>query len=144
MGAWQFWRGCFRTGGLCNWQTWHIKRWTDCHDIRYQSHPPKSIPSSTQTHERYFGQEGPNKVKMIMDQISEMVEGSPGDCKKIFASKPHTTWDNYFSRDNIHNWLGENGFRTTMTCRRDCLPKDIPAKYLHKKKTDTRARTKAA
>jgi hypothetical protein len=54
--------------------------------------------------------------------------------KKIFREKPHSTWDNYFSGDMILNWLGENGFSSTMTCRRDRLPAEIPGHFLHKGK----------
>ena len=42
------------------------------------------------------------------------------------------------------NWLEENGFGSTMTYRRDRLPNGVPGHYLHKKKTDTKSRTKAA
>ena len=57
--------------------------------------------------------------------------------KKIYRSKPHVTMDNYVSGDKICDWIGQNGFGATMTCRRDCLPSGIPAKYWHKQKTDT-------
>lgn len=87
---------------------------------------------------------GPNECRMLLEQIAQMVEGAPGNKKKIFREKPHTTWDNYFSGDAIYDWIGKNGFSCTTTCRRDRFPKDIPKQYLHLKKTDTSLRTKVA
>ena len=89
---------------------------------------------------------GPYEVRLIMEKITPMVQGEesvPG-VKKIYPTKPHSTWDNYFSGDGIMGWMGENGFGATMTCRRDRLPKDIKGEYLHKKKTDDSIRTKVA
>jgi hypothetical protein len=57
---------------------------------------------------------------------------------------PHMTWDNYFSGCLVMRFLGELGFGATMTCRRDRLPKEIPETNLHKKKTDSSPRPKAA
>jgi hypothetical protein len=90
--------------------------------------------------------EGPNEARMIMEQVRPQVVGGKDktDLRQIYAQKPHTTWDNYFSGDIIMNHLGENGFGATMTCRRDRLPKDIAVVYLHKKKTDSTQRPKAA
>ena len=76
--------------------------------------------------------------------IGNGMEKEAGETRKVFRDKPHTTWDNYFSGDRVMNWLGENGFGATMTCRRDRLPNGVPGHYLHKKKTDTKARSKAA
>jgi hypothetical protein len=81
-----------------------------------------------------------------MAKILTMVKGEvevPGT-QQIFREKPHSTWDNYFSGCKIFDWMGEEGFAATMTCRRDRLPKVIPSEYLHKKKTTTAPRPKAA
>ena len=87
--------------------------------------------------------QGPNECMLLMHQINRLVEGQPGNCKKIFRSKPHSTWDNFFSGDKIFEWLGTNGFVATMTCQCDRLSTEIDKKYLHKK-TDTSPRTKVA
>ena len=63
-----------------------------------------------------------------------------GETQKVFMEKPHTTWDNYFSGDLVMDWLGQNGFRATMTCRIDRLPSSVTNQYMYKKKTDTKAR----
>ena len=57
--------------------------------------------------------------------------------QQIFSTKPHSTWDNYFSGDQIFNWLGANGFAATTTCQRDRLPSDIPKEHMHSKKMNT-------
>jgi hypothetical protein len=64
----------------------------------------------------------------------------------ILHHKPHMTWDNFFSGDDITQYAAEKGFGLTMTCRRDRLPdsKNIPGKFWHKEKTDSKARPKAA
>jgi hypothetical protein len=89
---------------------------------------------------------GPLEVKMMMEKILPMVQGeeNPEKLKQIFRVRPHTTWDNYFSGCKILNWLGERGFGATMTCRRDRLPSAVPSHHLHKKKTGTDYRSKAA
>jgi hypothetical protein len=89
---------------------------------------------------------GPLEVKMMMEKILPMVQGedNPDKLKQIFRVRPHTTWDNYFSGCKILDWLGERGFGATMTCRRDRLPSAVPSHYLHKKKTGTDKRSKAA
>ena len=79
---------------------------------------------------------------MVIDGDGE--EKVDGKTRKVFREKPHTTWDNYFSGDLVMDWLGQNGFGATMTCRWDRLPAGVPNHYLHKKKTDTKARSKAA
>jgi hypothetical protein len=56
---------------------------------------------------------------------------------------PHSTWDNFFSGDDINDWIGQNGFGVTMTCRRDRLPRGVPNHFFHKVATapgDTKAR----
>ena len=91
--------------------------------------------------------QGPSEVRKIMEMITPMVEGQEagyGGQRQIYRQKPHSTWDNFFSGDIICSWMGENGFGCTMTCRRDRLPKDIPAENFHKKKTSSDSRPKVA
>ena len=82
---------------------------------------------------------------MIVQQILRLIQGQVADSRcQIWKIMPHMTWDNYFSGCNILNWLGELGLGATVTCRRDRLPKEITDTYLHKKKTDSSPRPKAA
>jgi hypothetical protein len=34
--------------------------------------------------------------------------------RQIFLEKPHSTWDNYFSGDDVMDFLGERGFAATI------------------------------
>ena len=81
---------------------------------------------------------GPLEVRRIMEKVSRMVmygeDTEDGSTKKLFRAKPHTTWDNYFSGLLVMDWLGQNGFGATMTCRRDRLPSGVPNRFLHLKK----------
>ena len=73
--------------------------------------------------------EGPNEFVMNVNEILPLVKGHPlseGGHRQIFSEPPHTTWDNYFSGDNIMIFLGERGLPATITCRCYKLPKDIP------------------
>ena len=81
--------------------------------------------------------EGPREVKRLIEMLEPMVIGQPNRAKvrQIFPSKPHCTWDNYFSGDEIMDYLGEKGFAATMTCQRNRLPKGIGSEFLHKEKT---------
>ena len=74
------------------------------------------------------------EVRKIVDKLDKMVVGAKGDQPKLFDSKPHTTWDNYFSGDEIFDYVGKLGQGMIMTCRRDRLPTEIDGKFLHKKK----------
>ncbi|KAG7374853.1 hypothetical protein IV203_013948 [Nitzschia inconspicua] len=77
----------------------------------------------------------PTEVHSLMETISAYVDGGAA-LPVLWTSKPHTTWDNHFSGDEVMNWLGTNGYSATMTCRRDRLPSDIPRHFLHHEKTD--------
>jgi hypothetical protein len=107
---------------------------------------PRGYIHRHKLHERPRGYvEGPNEVRMMVEQILPLIQGQvPDSRRQIWRSMPHMTWDNYFSGCNILNYLGGLGFGATMTCRRDRLPKEIPEANLHKKKTDSSPRPKAA
>jgi DNA-directed RNA polymerase subunit RPC12/RpoP len=53
-------------------------------------------------------------------------QGNPKDVgdtrRQIFDGPPHITLDNFFSGDQVLQYLGERGYQATMTCRRDRLP----------------------
>jgi hypothetical protein len=72
-----------------------------------------------------------------MEQLGSMVIGAPerGPTCQIFSEKPHSTWDNYFSGDQIMDYLGEQGLAGTMTCQRNRLPKGVDNCFIHKVKT---------
>eukprot|EP00957_Ditylum_brightwellii_P003928 299047-Ditylum_brightwellii.AAC.1 len=80
---------------------------------------------------------GQYEVRAVLEQLKHMIQGEAGDCRKIFTKHPCSKWDNYFSGNRIMDWMGSERFGGAMTCRRGCLPGDIPGEYLHKKKTDT-------
>ena len=53
--------------------------------------------------------------------------------------------DNHFSGDDVLRYLGEGGWKGTMTCRRDRLPKSVPRKYFNFiKAAPVNARSKVA
>jgi hypothetical protein len=80
-----------------------------------------------------FTRQGPMEVRMVMEDMKCLVKGGEHDGRRqIFMEKPHSTWDNFFSGDDINDWIGVNGFGTTMTCRRDRLPKGLPNCFFHK------------
>ena len=52
--------------------------------------------------------EGPFEVKRIAEILGGMVIGQPVqiNTRQIFSEKPHSTWDNYFSSDEVMDYLG--------------------------------------
>jgi hypothetical protein len=91
-------------------------------------------------------QQGPFEVKSLLETLNRIVQGEPSadGQQQIFKKKPHSTWGNFFSGDQICNHAGANGFGVTMTCRRDRLSNGIPAENMCKKKTSNEAHPKAA
>ena len=86
---------------------------------------------------------GQHEMHMIMEKVDELVvKPNPQKKQQIFSEKPHSTWDNFFSGDNIMDWLGRKGFGATMTCQCDHLPSSISGHYMHKKKTSTDLRSR--
>ena len=73
-----------------------------------------------------------------------MIVGEEGANKLLFSQYPHMTWDNYFSGDEIMNYLGERGYGAIMTSRRDQLPKEFDKCFLHYKKMSVDSRNKVA
>jgi hypothetical protein len=55
--------------------------------------------------------------------------------RQIFSEKPHSTWDNHFSGNNIMDYLEQKGYAATMTCQRNRIPKGVHDSFLHKEKT---------
>ena len=83
-----------------------------------------------------FTRQGPMEVRMILEDMKWLVQGQESDGRRqIFMEKPHSTWDNFFSGDDINDYVGVNGYGVTTTCRRDRLPKGVPNCYFHKVST---------
>jgi hypothetical protein len=116
---------------------------SDVHRIR-----PRAFMHRHKLHTKPPGwtQQGPFELKSLLEKLNGLVEGEPsaGGRRQIFKKKPHSTWDNFFSGDQICDFAGENGFGLTTTCRRDRLPNGVPADNMCKKKTSNEARPKAA
>jgi hypothetical protein len=85
----------------------------------------------------------------MIDIITPLVKGAsmePTDKRKqIFDEPGHIAMDNFFSGDEVLRFLGERGWKATMTCRRDRLPKGAPKSYFNFiKAAPVNARSKAA
>jgi hypothetical protein len=80
-----------------------------------------------------FTATGPTEAKRLVDMIIPFVVGSTKDPtdkrKQIFSECVHIAMDNPFSGDDVLCYLGEGGWKGTMTCRRNRLPKSVPRKY---------------
>ena len=84
------------------------------------------------------GATGPNEVLDLLAVLRPMVQGEEAveGVRQIFSTCPATTWDNFFSGDDLmdHPDVGDK-WPIMGTVRRDRLPKGVPGKYMHKKKT---------
>ena len=69
---------------------------------------------------------GPVEVKRMIELINPLIKGNPKDendtRRQVFDDAPHITLDNFFSGDQVLEYLGQRGYQATMTCRRDRLP----------------------
>ena len=78
---------------------------------------------------------GPAEIVRLVEIIEPLMVGAhkeEGDTRRqIFHEPVHITMDNYFSGDNILKYLGERGYKATMTCRRDRLPEGVPKTAFH-------------
>jgi hypothetical protein len=72
-------------------------------------------------------------VKRLVDNITPLVVGvtqDPTDKRKqLFSKCAHITMDNLLSGDEVVHYLGEGGWKGTMTCRCNRLSKAVPKKY---------------
>ena len=63
---------------------------------------------------------GPVEVKRIVELMNPLIKGKPKEPqdkrKQIFEEPPHITMDNFFSGDMVLNFLGQEGWKATMTC----------------------------
>ena len=78
---------------------------------------------------------GPGEVKRLVDMIAPLVVGATKDPtdkrKQIFSEWVHIAMDTHFSGDDVLHYLGEGGWKGTMTCRCNCLPKFVTRKYFN-------------
>ena len=78
---------------------------------------------------------GPVEVKRMMDIVRPLIIGNKQDPddkrRQIFEEPPHLTMDNFFSGDTVTKYLGEQGWKGTMTCRRDRLPNGVDKKHFN-------------
>jgi hypothetical protein len=92
---------------------------------------------------------GPAEVKCFVDMITFLVVGATKDPtdkrKQLFSECVHITMDNLFSGDEVLHYLGEGGWKGTMTCRHNRLPKSLPKIYFNFiKAAPVNARSKVA
>ncbi len=78
---------------------------------------------------------GPAEVKRYVEIITPLVKGAskePTDKRKqIFTERVHIAMDNFFSSNDVLQYLEERGWKAAMTCRCDHLPKSVPTTYLN-------------
>jgi hypothetical protein len=70
-----------------------------------------------------------------VDIITPLVVGATQDPtdkrKQLFSECVHITMDYLFSGNEVVRYLGEGGWKGTMTCRCNHLPKSVPRKYFN-------------
>ncbi len=102
-------------------QRWYLYAWTSRHKFFEIKSPFKAM--------------GPAEVVCLMDIIKPLVKGAPKEPndkrRQIFKEHVHVAMDNFFSGDKVLRFLGEGGWKATMTCRRDQLPKEVPKMYFN-------------
>ncbi len=81
--------------------------------------------------------------------ITPLVVGNTKDPKdkrkQLFSECIHIAMDNHFSGDDVLRCLGEGGWKGTMTCKRNRLPKSVLRKYFNFiKAAPVNARSKVA
>jgi hypothetical protein len=92
---------------------------------------------------------GPAEVICLMDIIKPLINGAPKEPndkrRQIFEEHVHVSMDNFFSGGKVLRFLVEGGWKATMTCRRDWLPKEVPKMYFNfLKATPVNKRSKVA
>jgi hypothetical protein len=89
---------------------------------------PQAYIHRHKKHEKPRGwtKQGPFEVKCILDDVKNMVHGvdghdNDGDDNRMYLwdDLPPFTWDNFFSGDQIFDYMGILGFGVLMTCPRD-------------------------
>jgi hypothetical protein len=96
-----------------------------------------------------FTASDPAEVKRLVDMITPLLVGATKDPtdkrNQIFSECVHIAMDNHFSGDDVLRYLGEGGWKGTMTCRCNRLPKSVSRKYFNFiKAAPVNARSKVA
>ena len=99
----------------------------------FNAEGPAEVVGMVALIERLLQRPGYNEVEVMKDGANVTHEYK---MKPIYTQRPHITADNYFSGDNVLDYLGERGYGITMTTRRDRLPKDLK-QYLHHEKVNS-------
>ncbi len=78
---------------------------------------------------------GPAEVVCMMDIIKSLVKDAPKEPndkrRQIFEEHVHVAMANFFSGDEVLRFLGEGGWKATMTYRRDWLPNEVPKMFFN-------------
>ena len=100
-------------------------RYPRAYEHRHALHPPHAK----------FSCKGPAEMFRLVNKIDPLIDGNesvtiqynhPSGKKKlnlnlpqrqIYSSPPHICADNFFSQDELMDYLGEKGYGMTMTCR---------------------------
>jgi len=111
---------------------------------------PRAFIHRHNKHKKIFTQTGPNELALIYEKLETYIKAgkhtNPHRPVPIFREGPHITADNHFSGTNVMQYAHDNDFSILMTCRRDRLPigRGHNTKYVHKEKSGTKQRAKAA
>jgi len=87
---------------------------------------------------------GEFELKLLLDQLDNLTEGSSSKLKKIFDIKAHLTTDNYFNGYKIRDEGGRRGYGLLQTLGRGYLFKEDVKQHFHHQKTGADERTKSA
>jgi len=109
---------------------------------------PRAYVHRHNAHKQIFKQQGPNEIALMYEQLETLIKSgkhtNPLRPVPIFREGPHITADNHFSGVNVMKYALDNDFGILMTCRRDRFPIGKESQYVHKEKSGTDWRTKAA
>jgi hypothetical protein len=91
---------------------------------------PRAYLHRHKCHMKDFNLQGPNKMKHLLDHLEPLcIENILTPGRGIFKSKPHITFDNFFSGKSIATHVAIRGFGMRTT-----LPANVPNIFLHVKK----------
>lgn len=96
-----------------------------------------------------FTAEGPAEIKRLLDDLTPLVVGEEKEesdkRRQIFPGKFCLAMDNHFSGDVTSRFIGENGFKSVKTNRRDRLPAACSKdSFHHRKDVDHNAASRMA
>ena len=68
-------------------------------------------------------------ARRFLESLATVIDGVDNERKQIYRIHPHEIMNNCFSGDKMCDWIGQNRFSATMTCRGDILPAGVSVKY---------------